>query len=193
MERVRRAVETRRRVLGGAARVSDEGSSPTGARAAVLVPIFEEDGEARVVLTRRAADLRTHPGEVSFPGGRLDAGETPEQGALREAAEDIALDPASVELVGRLTALSTFSSAAAVTPVVGVLSSRPKLLANPSEVERVFDVALADLAVAEVFREETWVVLGASSPVWFFELDEDTICGATARVLVELLRLVLEV
>jgi 8-oxo-dGTP pyrophosphatase MutT (NUDIX family) len=186
-------VEARYRVLGRPGQVSDEEHLLTGTRAAVLVPIFEEDGEARVVLTRRAAHLRTHPGEVSFPGGRLDAGEAPEEGALREAAEEIALDPGSVEVVGRLTPLSTFSSGAAITPVVGVISSRPRLLANPSEVERVFDVALAKLTAVDVFREERWVALGTSSPVWFFELDEDTVCGATARILVELLRLALEV
>ncbi|MGA2036654.1 MAG: CoA pyrophosphatase [Acidimicrobiales bacterium] len=186
------AVEARNRSLATAERVFEGELSDPGARAAVLVPLFEERGEARVVLTRRAADLRTHPGEVSFPGGRLDAGEAPEEGALREAAEEIALDPGSVELVGRLTPLSTLSSGTAITPVVGVLPSRPRLLANPSEVQRVFDVALAELASMEVFREERWVVSGSSFPVWFFELDEDTICGATASILVELLRLVFE-
>ncbi|MGD0255266.1 MAG: CoA pyrophosphatase [Acidimicrobiales bacterium] len=191
--RVREAAEARHRVLGRAEQVSEEEHLPAGTRAAVLVPIFEEEGEARVVLTRRAAQLRTHPGEVSFPGGRLDAGEIPEEGALREAAEEIALDRGSVEVVGRLTPLSTLSSGAAITPVVGVLPSRPKLVVNPSEVERVFDVALADLAVVEVFREERLAVLGTLSPVWFFELDEDTVWGATARILVELLRLVLDV
>jgi 8-oxo-dGTP pyrophosphatase MutT (NUDIX family) len=161
--------------------------------AAVLVPLFEEGGEARVVLTRRAAHLRTHPGDVSFPGGHLDVGETPEAGALREAAEEIGLDPGSVELVGRLTPLTTFSSWQDVTPVVGFLTSRPKLLANPSEVERVFDVALSELAVAEVFREERFELSDASYRVWFFDVLEETIYGATARILVELLRLVLEV
>ena len=77
-----------------------------------------------MVLTRRAAHLRTHTGEVSFPGGRLDPGETPEAGALREAAEEVGLDPAAVEVVGRLTPLATFSSSASITPVVGTLPGR---------------------------------------------------------------------
>ena len=201
---VRDAVEAHHRGLEVAERVTFDGFPDPGAPSAVLVPLFERDGEARVVLTRRAAHLRTHTGEVSFPGGRLDAGETPEVGALREAAEEVGLDTSTVEVVGRLTPLVTFSSSARITPVVGVLPGPPHLVANPHEVEHVFDVSLAELAAADVFREERWVVPGrpmpvvdagedGSFPVWFFELPHDTVWGATARMLVELLRLVLDV
>jgi 8-oxo-dGTP pyrophosphatase MutT (NUDIX family) len=157
------------------------------------------------VLTRRAAHLRTHTGEVSFPGGRLDPAESPEAGALREAAEEIGLVPAAVEVVGRLTPLATVSSGSAITPIVGFLEVRPVLVPNPNEVERVFDVALADLAADGVFSEERWTlplgILPADSrmrddagadgsfPMWFFELAHDTVWGATARILMELLRL----
>jgi 8-oxo-dGTP pyrophosphatase MutT (NUDIX family) len=196
------------------------------ALSAVLVPLFEEDGEARMVLTRRAEHLRTHTGEVSFPGGRLGTGETPEEGALREAAEEVALEPTSVDLVGRLGERFTSSSGTTITPVVGILPSRPHLVANRSEVEHVFDVALSELLAEGVFREERWRVPGRvrratdvvgsltealrteevtreglslplevddSFPVWFFELEDDTIWGTTARILVELLCLVLAV
>ncbi|MCL4413163.1 MAG: CoA pyrophosphatase [Actinobacteria bacterium] len=173
----------------------------TGAPSAVLVALFEEDGEARVVLTRRSARLRRHRGEVSFPGGRQDDGESPVAAALREASEEVGMDAASVEVLGTLSPLSTFSSGSFITPVVGVLPGRPLLVANPAEVERVFDVALAELLAAGVFREEMWTLRGASAdapgvavpggfPVWFFELRGDTVWGATARVLVELLSLV---
>ncbi len=201
---MRDAVEAHHRGLEVAERVTFDGFPDPGAPSAVLVPLFERDGEARVVLTRRAAHLRTHTGEVSFPGGRLDAGETPEVGALREAAEEVGLDTSTVEVVGHLTPLVTFSSSARITPVVGVLPGPPHLVANPHEVEHVFDVSLAELAAADVFREERWVVPGrpmpvvdagedGSFPVWFFELPHDTVWGATARMLVELLRLVLDV
>jgi len=197
--RVRRAVESRQEDAGR--RNREEWLSITrlpepSAPAAVLVPVFEEGGEARVVLTRRAAHLRTHTGEVSFPGGRLDAGETPEEAALREAAEEVGMDRAIVELVGHLSPLSTFSSGTTITPVVGVLPARPALTPNPNEVEHVFDVTLAQLVAPGIFHEERWSVPARAEdafPVWFFELEEDTIWGATARVLVELLRLVLEV
>jgi 8-oxo-dGTP pyrophosphatase MutT (NUDIX family) len=164
------------------------------------VALFEEEGEARVVLTRRAAHLRAHRGEVSFPGGRLDGEETAEEGAEREAAEEIGLDRRLVEVVGRLSPVTTFSSGSAITPVVGRLARRPRLVASPSEVEHVFDVALADLADPGVFREEWWTVDGRAPalggepfPIWFFELAEDTVWGATARMLVDLLRRVLDV
>lgn len=203
LARLRRAVEEHHHVLAERERITFDGFPDPGAPAAVLVPVFEEDGEARVVLTRRAAHLRTHTGEVSFPGGRLERGEEPEDGARREAAEEVGLDPATVTVVGRLTPLMTFSSGATITPVVGLLPGRPRLVANPAEVEHVFDVSLAELARDGVFREERWRVPGRPVtpftdddgwfPVWFFELPDDTVWGATARMLVELLRLVLDV
>jgi len=204
LARVRGAVEAHHRALEGAELVAFDGFPDPGAPAAVLVPLFERDGETRVVLTRRAAHMRTHTGEVSFPGGRLDPGETPEAGAVREAAEEVGLDPGPIELVGRLTVLSTFSSHSTITPVVGVLPAAPRLVANPHEVAHVFDVSLAELAGDGIFREERWIVPGrpfpsaepggdGSFPVWFFELPHDTVWGATARMLVELLRLVLGV
>ena len=209
LERVRTALEAHRPRLGAVEPVARDAFPDPGRPAAVLVALFEEDGEARVVLTRRAAHLRTHTGEVSFPGGRLDRGESPEAGAVREAAEEIRLDPASVDIVGRLTPLSTVSSGAAIIPVVSFLGARPVLVANHSEVERVFDVALADLTADGVFREERWILptgtmpanrrvpddtdADGAFPMWFFELAHDTVWGATARVLMELLRLVLGV
>jgi 8-oxo-dGTP pyrophosphatase MutT (NUDIX family) len=170
--------------------------------AAVLVALFEEGGETRVVLTVRSAQLRSHTGEVAFPGGRLDGDEGVVAGALREASEEVALDPSLVTVVGRLTALPTVSSNTVMTPVVATLDGRPSLRPNPGEVERVFDVALADLVADGVFTEELWSVPGRMNdvglprgefPVWFFEVAGELVWGATARTLVELLCLVLGV
>jgi 8-oxo-dGTP pyrophosphatase MutT (NUDIX family) len=171
-----------------------------GVPSAVLVAMFEESGETRVILTRRSRALRLHQSEVSFPGGRLDPGESPADCALREAHEETGLDPAAVEISDQLSPLATFSSKSYVTPVVGFIAARPELVANPAEVEHVFDVELTALLADDVFREERWrttVVLrtalaaDGSFPVWFFELPGDTVWGATARVLVELLKAVL--
>jgi 8-oxo-dGTP pyrophosphatase MutT (NUDIX family) len=161
--------------------------------AAVLVALFEEDGEARVILTRRSSRLRSHTGEVSFPGGRLDPGEAPLAAALREASEEVGINPADVEIVGQLSPLATMSSGAAITPFVGVLPGRLVLRANPAEVERVFDVSLAELASDGVYHEELWELpeLGWR-PMTFFHLIGDTVWGATARVLRELLELLFE-
>jgi 8-oxo-dGTP pyrophosphatase MutT (NUDIX family) len=170
-------------------------------RAAVLVALFEEAGEARVVLTRRAATLRSHRGEVSFPGGGIDPGEDAVAAATREAFEEVALDPVAVRPVGWLRPVLTFVTNSQVTPVVAVLDQPPDaLVPNPTEVERAFDVALADLVADGVFHEERWSVPGrpvpasadGSFPVCFFDLAGETVWGATARMLVELLCVVLD-
>jgi 8-oxo-dGTP pyrophosphatase MutT (NUDIX family)/RimJ/RimL family protein N-acetyltransferase len=160
-------------------------------RAAVLIALFEEDGEARVVLTRRSSSMRSHRGEVSFPGGRIEVDETPVQAALREAEEEVGIDPASAEVLGELMPLATMSSSSSITPFVAVLPQRPELRPNPGEVELAFDVALADLLADGVFREERWdFPFGADRPVYFFDLPADLIWGATARILHELLALI---
>lgn len=167
--------------------------------AGVLAAFFEEQGETRLVLTRRSTRLRTHQGQVSFPGGRLDEGEDAVAAALREAFEEVDLDPCLVTTVGWLHPVLTMVSASFILPVLGTVEGRPDLVANPSEVERIFDVSLTELADPAVFHEERWripgrVIAGSddnSFPVWFFEVSGELIWGATARMLHELLRVVL--
>ena len=161
--------------------------------AAVLCALFEEAGEARVVLTRRSAGLRSHTGEVSFPGGRLEPGEPPACAALREAHEEIGLDPATVEIVGELSPVSTYTSRSSIMPFVGALAGRPSLVPNPAEVEHVLDVALATLTSDSVYRCELWDLPGAGwREMYLFELEHDVVWGATARMLRELLDLLFE-
>ena len=167
-----------------------------GPNSAVLAAIWEEDGEARVLLTRRGSWLRSHSGQVAFPGGRVDEGETLLEAALREAQEEVALDPSSVEVIGRLSRMHTISSGAGIYPFVGILPGRPEVDPNPDEVARVFDVALRDLMAEDVFHEEIWGIpsqsdAGTERPIYFFELDGETIWGATARMLYELLLLLI--
>lgn len=168
--------------------------------AAVLVALFEEEGEARTVLTRRSTALRTHRGEVSFPGGRVDPDEHVVAAACREAAEEVGMDEDSVRVFGWLRPVVTFSSGSLIVPVVAALPGPPHLVPNPAEVARVFDVSLAELAADGVFHEERWTVPGrpvattspdGSFPVWFFDVAGETVWGATARMLYDLLCLVL--
>jgi len=167
--------------------------------AAVLAALFEEGGEARLVLTRRSSGLRTHRGEVSFPGGRLDEGEDPPDAALREAHEEVALDPSLVTTDGWLHPVLTMVSGSLIMPVLATLPVRPHLVPNPGEVERVFDVSLAELADPGIFHEERWRIAGRTIPgsdddafaVWFFEVSGELIWGATARMIHELLSIVL--
>jgi 8-oxo-dGTP pyrophosphatase MutT (NUDIX family) len=156
-------------------------------QSSVLAALFDEAGEARMVLTRRASHLRNHRSEVSFPGGAVDPGETLVGAALREAWEEVGLAPDSVEVIGMLSPIVTFSSRALINPFVGLLPARPSLQANPAEVERAFDVSLSDLLLTGVHRSERWHFGGEPRDMYFFELPGDIVWGATARLIWELL------
>ena len=109
-----------------------------------------------MLLTRRSRHLRSHRGEVSFPGGRIDPGETPAGAALREAFEEVGLDPGAPRVVGELDHLSTVSSRSHIVPVVATLPGRPIVHPASAEVERVLHVPLADLLRPGTYREERW-------------------------------------
>jgi len=153
------------------------------------IELYESGGQVHVVLTRRAQHLRSHRGEVSFPGGGQDPGEDLWQTALREAREETALDPASVELIGELDHLRTITSRSFIVPYVGELPGRPDLVASPNEVEHILHVPLSELLAEGVFREERWGIASMDRPIYFFELVGDTIWGATAAMLRNLLAL----
>jgi 8-oxo-dGTP pyrophosphatase MutT (NUDIX family) len=166
---------------------------PDHREAAVLCALFEEAGEAHVILTRRSSNMRSHTGEVSFPGGRLDEGEAAVDAALREAREEVGIESAAVDILGPLSPLVTVAGEVLIAPFVGVLPVRPQLLPSPAEVERAFDVSLAELVSEGVYREELWTIPGESErSISFFELIGDTVWGATAWMLRDLLELVLQ-
>ena len=165
---------------------------PETQRAAVLAPLYDRGGEAWVVLTRRAQAMRAHQGEVSFPGGRRDGDEPLVATALREAEEEIRLDPATVEVVGELDHLTTAISSVAIAPFVGALPGVPTgLRPADAEVERILHVPVSELLADGVFHEEVWDFGGTTRPMWFFELEGDTVWGATAALLRQLLGRVL--
>ncbi|MGH9171337.1 MAG: NUDIX hydrolase [Acidimicrobiales bacterium] len=157
----------------------------------MLVALFEERAETRVVLTRRSELLRSHSGQVSFPGGRIEAGEGALAAALREATEEVGLDSAGVRVVGFLPPARAFSSGDPITPVVAVLDARPRLAASPTEVARVFDASLADLATH--CRCEVWAHPGGPAfTMYVFRVEGEVVWGATARMIADLLEIVLD-
>jgi 8-oxo-dGTP pyrophosphatase MutT (NUDIX family) len=174
----------------GEARILDP--IPTGARAsAVLVALWEGNHGAEVLLTKRSWELSSHRGEISFPGGRLDPGETAVAAALREAHEEVGLSPDDVEVVGELDHLSTVASKSYIMPVVARLARRPDVAPATGEVQRILNVPLAELCRADTYRQEMWWRPPVEWPIHFFELDDETIWGATGRILVQLLTLAL--
>ena len=154
---------------------------------AVLAPIYEHDSETYLVLTRRSSALRVHSGEVSFPGGGQDGDEDLRTTATREALEEVGMDPASVEIVGELDHLSTITSSSFIVPYVGLLPGRPDLVPSPAEVAAVLHVPFSELLDPEVFREERWNLFGTMRAMYFFELYGDTVWGATAAMVRQLL------
>ena len=154
---------------------------------AVLAPLYEHEGEVWVVLTRRSWHLRSHKGEVSFPGGRQEPEETLWQTALREAWEEVDLDRSSVERLGELDHLATVTSRSFIVPYVGLLPGRPELTPNEHEVDAILHVPLSELLDPAIYREERWGWDGIERSIHFFELVGDTLWGATGSMLVDLL------
>jgi 8-oxo-dGTP pyrophosphatase MutT (NUDIX family) len=158
-----------------------------GARLSAVLIVLRDGAEgAEVLLTRRSMNLRNHKGEVSFPGGRVDAGETPDDAARREAFEEVAMPLDAVDIVGHLEPISTVVSLSYIIPVVGLLRGDPVLVPAAAEVDRIFWVSLADLVRDDTYREEWWAP-PLDRSIHFFELDDETIWGATARLLHQLL------
>lgn len=169
--------------------VSPPGMIGTPSPSAVLVPLTDSlpgQSGVHVLVTRRARHLRFHPGEVSFPGGRLELGETPTEAALREANEEVGLDPGAVNVRGELPHVHTFLSGSHVVPVVAQVEPHP-LTPSPDEVDAAYWVPLDLLVAPGVHHREIWQREGLSIQVDFFELVDDVIWGATARMLVSLL------
>jgi 8-oxo-dGTP pyrophosphatase MutT (NUDIX family) len=159
-------------------------------RASVLVPFVRVDGVWHLLLTRRTEDLEHHKGQVAFPGGAEEDGETREQTALREAFEEIGLAEEKVELIGRLDDMRT-PTGFVITPVTGFVSSIDELRANPDEVSRVFTVPLDLFADPRNAEMKEMTLDRKVREVWFYRYDAETIWGATAliiRSVIEMLR-----
>ena len=158
---------------------------------AVLALLAPGEHGAEILLTRRSTKLSNHQGEISFPGGRVDSDESIVEAALRETHEEVGVTAQLVTVHAELSPLSTFVSRNYIVPVLATVHEKPELLISSDEVDRALWVPLAELVRADTFSWEWWnfdrVEFSDDRPMFFFHLDDETIWGATARILHELL------
>ena len=154
--------------------------------AAVLVPLYEHDGDLQLVFTRRRDDLRRHPGEISFPGGRQDE---PDEDlvatALREAEEEIGLPVDAVEVLGALQPTPTIATNYAIYPFVGRIEPGHVWKPSAAEVAAVLELSLSDLRAG--YGRRRLLRRGVPFRTDVYVVGENLIWGATARILGDLL------
>ena len=163
-----------------------EGLSEVGIKpAAVLVPLILHEDAPGILLTHRAAHLSSHAGQVSFPGGRIEAGETPECAALREAAEEVGLDPRLPRIAGRMPRHRT-GTGYVITPIVASVAPGFVLTCDPNEVASAFELPLDVLLDPNAPRRESAEWKNRRREYWVWPHGEHRIWGATAAILVNL-------
>jgi 8-oxo-dGTP pyrophosphatase MutT (NUDIX family) len=165
---------------------SDEEATP----AAVLIPMLKINEQWNLLyILRTVKDTDRHSGQVAYPGGRLDGDESAEEGALREAYEEVGLDREDVRMLGKLEDFITISNYS-VTPVVGVIPWPRELKPQPEEVQRIFTVPLAWLADPANREERERIAPNGETlkVVYFTEYDRELVWGVTARITLNFLQ-----
>jgi 8-oxo-dGTP pyrophosphatase MutT (NUDIX family) len=152
-----------------------------------LLLLYPAGDDTRLLLTKRNIHLPQHAGQVSLPGGAVEPSETIEQGALREAQEEVGLDPGRVRVLGQLSPLHIPVSRFVLHPVVGVADTRPDLQADVGEVERLLEEDLSRIGDVGSYTIETREFRGYLYRVPYIPLDGEKVWGATAMVLAEFL------
>jgi 8-oxo-dGTP pyrophosphatase MutT (NUDIX family) len=185
-ERLRQAIEAFSPSSDGYSEIDRTGKIPLKC-AAVLVPLIWHDSEWHLLFTRRTDHVESHKGQVSFPGGACDDGEsTPEATALREAEEEVGIKPAEVNILGRLANLLTITNFR-VTPIVGVIPWPYVFQLENSEVARVFTIPVDWLA--DVSNRWQFGIPGTTRSIIFYQpYDGEILWGATARITMDLLK-----
>ena len=160
-------------------------ATPEGAKAAVLVPLYEDGDDLRVIMTQRPDDMRSHPGDVVFPGGMIEPGDVdPVACAVREAAEEVGLPPGNVlEILGGLNPVHTRSVTMKIVPVVARIERPTRLVRQPEEVAAILEPSIGELLDDGAWRTTEW----GGRTMWFYEFPDAVLWGATAFMVRELL------
>lgn len=158
--------------------------------AAALLLLYPRANDVAIPLTVRASGLARHAGQISLPGGASDEGETLSDTALREASEEVGIDPASIRILGELTPVHVVVSGFTLHPIIGVTDERPDFVAAQGEVEEILEVSLDDLRDASRIGRDIRIREGVAVEWPYFDLLGHQVWGATAMVLGEFICLI---
>ncbi len=164
--------------------------APQYRRACVLVPLVRDDAGWSILFSRRSANLAAHSGQIAFPGGAVEEGETFVGAAIREAQEEVGIAPEHVEIIGRLDDLITNVSGFLVAPFIGVIHERIDYVLQESEVDEVFEVPIDSLLAPSQPEVRYVEYRGGSYPAYFYRFGAYEIWGLTGRMLKAFLDLV---
>ena len=156
---------------------------------AVLALLYPRGGKTHLIFIRRPQTVVHHKGQISFPGGHVEAGETRVQAAVREAQEEVGLIPETARVLGALTPLYIPPSGYCIYPFVAVTDSTPRFVPEPEEVDEILEIPVAHLLDENNARQETWTFEIGPREVPFYAFGPHKIWGATAMVLAELLEI----
>jgi len=163
---------------------------PPFSHAAVLVPLYQKEGECHILFTKRSDQVKHHKGEISFPGGMVDEDDRELiHTALREAREEIGLKEKDVEIIGLLDDIVTVTEFI-VTPIVGILPYPYPFQVSKMEIDELIEVPLSALLKEDSFSEREIFRMGRAQWVYAYQYQNHIIWGATARILKQLLDLI---
>jgi 8-oxo-dGTP pyrophosphatase MutT (NUDIX family) len=156
--------------------------------AAVLVPLFNDGKEYRLLLTQRSSDVLQHKGQISFPGGKPHKADSSLlETALRESWEEVGLDPKDVEIVGELDDTPTTTSGFLISPFVALIPYPYKFIRNPHEIAEILDIPLSALMDKSRFKQEYVIDNNETVITYTYEYNGRIIWGATANIIKQLL------
>ena len=168
-------------------KISEPGLKPS----AVLLPLLKKDDAWHLLFTKRSQKVEAHKGEISFPGGMIEPGETPEQAVLRECEEELGIKSAQIQILGKLDEILTITGFK-IQPFAGILKEGLEFNPNPEEIEEILILPLEQFLEPGRLQVENWRYQGRDYPVYFFHLPGVVVWGATAKITKNFLEQILD-